>query len=341
MSAGPEVSVIMAAYNAVRFINDAVGSVLAQDFPALELIVVDDGSGDGTGDRLVALAARDVRMRVVRQDNAGMAAARNAALALARAPLIAVADADDIQLPGRIGRLWSRFQQAPGVDICGGGVEPWDEVSGPAGAHCMPETDERIRAGMLFESQFFDPTVMYRREVVLAARPAGYDPSFRMAVDYDLWSRVMDGSRLANLPEVLTRYRRHGGQATVTEARTGRSREERRRVWRRLLSRAWGLEPGEEELAAHERVAGWAGAASAGQREQARGWLERLLEWQRRRPFFPVGALEEQLARRWLWVCRHSEGGGFRVWRRSPLSRCAPVPLRSRLALLRAGAAVG
>src|SRR5262245_7493975 len=92
----PAVSVLMPVYNGGRFLAAAVESVLAQTFTDLELIAIDDGSTDASAQVLRDLAARDARLRVVHQDNQGIVASLNTALALARAPLVARMDADDI-----------------------------------------------------------------------------------------------------------------------------------------------------------------------------------------------------------------------------------------------------
>jgi glycosyltransferase involved in cell wall biosynthesis len=96
----PQVSVIIPAYNAASFIEEAVSSVLAQDFRDFELIVVDDGSTDGTGKILESFS--DARLRVIRQENGGLASARNAGMAIARGEIISFLDADDRWLPSKL-----------------------------------------------------------------------------------------------------------------------------------------------------------------------------------------------------------------------------------------------
>src|SRR6266436_3460386 len=102
-STGPKVTVVIAAYNAEKFIQETLESVAAQSLDKLELIVVDDGSTDSTPDILRAFADR--RLIVLRQDNRGVSAARNAGLALARAPYIFFLDADDILLRDALLRM--------------------------------------------------------------------------------------------------------------------------------------------------------------------------------------------------------------------------------------------
>jgi teichuronic acid biosynthesis glycosyltransferase TuaG len=100
----PTVSIITPAYNAARFLPEHLAAVQAQTWRDYEHIVVDDGSSDATPDLLAAAAASDERLRVLRQDNAGAHAARNAALAAARGRFIAFLDADDLWLPAKLER---------------------------------------------------------------------------------------------------------------------------------------------------------------------------------------------------------------------------------------------
>lgn len=112
------ISVVMPCYNAVRYLEEALASVEAQALPdgvAMEILVVDDGSTDGSGALLDALAAGDRRVRVIHQANAGVSAARNAGLNAARGELISFVDADDLLLPGALATLYAR--SAAGTDI--------------------------------------------------------------------------------------------------------------------------------------------------------------------------------------------------------------------------------
>lgn len=119
-AAVPEVSVIMPVYNAADYIEAAVASVLCQTFADFELIAVDDGSTDGSGDKVAAAAARDSRIRVARKENGGASAARNFGLRLARGEFVAFIDHDDCYLPDFLEKLVSAMRST-GADMarCG------------------------------------------------------------------------------------------------------------------------------------------------------------------------------------------------------------------------------
>src|SRR5262245_14197402 len=116
----PAISVLMPIYNAGRFLPAAVESVLAQTFADFELIAIDDGSRDGSSEVLAQLAARDPRIRVFAQENRGIVATLNRALELARAPLVARMDADDLSRPDRFAKQIAFLRQHPEVAAVSG-----------------------------------------------------------------------------------------------------------------------------------------------------------------------------------------------------------------------------
>ena len=118
------VSIIMPAYNAEKYIEEAIESILTQSYTDWELIIVDDGSADGTSDICDHFAQKDPRIRVIHQDNKGVSAARNAGLMRAKGEYIAFADADDILPPNS---LKVRVDLIGGADLVIAGYELFDE----------------------------------------------------------------------------------------------------------------------------------------------------------------------------------------------------------------------
>ena len=107
------VSIIMPAYNVAPYIGAAIGSVLDQTFTDLELLVVDDGSTDGTFEIASACAARDPRIRVLHKPNGGISSARNCGLRVATGPVIAILDSDDLWLPAYLSTQMGIFERRP------------------------------------------------------------------------------------------------------------------------------------------------------------------------------------------------------------------------------------
>lgn len=200
----PEVTVLLPVYNGAPYLEETLESILAQTFTNFELLVIDDGSTDGSRGILERFAARDARVRLVSRENRGLIATLNQGLALSRADIIARMDADDIALPRRFERQVGFMKSHPGVDVCGTALvfhETGEEKY-------LPEESAALQALTLFNTPVFHPTVIMRKASVLAV--GGYASTAPCAEDYDLWERMLRaGSRFANLREVLLRYRVH------------------------------------------------------------------------------------------------------------------------------------
>ena len=209
----PLVSVIVAAFNAERYIGETCRSVLIQTYSALELIVVDDGSNDGTSDVVGALAAADPRVRLIRQQNLGVAAARNRAIAAARGEFIAPLDADDLWAPTKVERQLRRLQEC-GIET--GAVYCWWSWIDSHGAVLGRSPDWRIEGRVLqrlIEINFTGnaSVPMYRRSVVEGSdwySAKLRDLGCQGCEDWDLVLRTAERYAVSVVPAVLVGYRR-------------------------------------------------------------------------------------------------------------------------------------
>lgn len=199
----PRVSVIMPVYNAAPFVEEAVRSVLDQSIGDVEVVVVDDGSTDRSAQ--VVTGINDARIKLIRQENRGVAHALNAALSITSAPYIARLDADDASLPDRLKHQLERFEREPSLSILGGWSVITDAEGKPLREQHQPLTDAAIRFALLFDTPFVSSSVMFTRTA--AERAGGFDPGPDVHDDWDMWSRLCRQGRAANLPEVLVRYR--------------------------------------------------------------------------------------------------------------------------------------
>ena len=236
--AAPAVSVLMGVRDGAAWISRAIASVLTQTLTDLELIVVDDGSTDTTGALLSGV--RDPRLVVERQSPAGLTVALNRALGRARAPLIARLDADDVALPTRLERQRAFLQGHPEVGLLGTAARVVDASGRDVEIVRPPEGDLAIRRALIRRNPFVHSSVMARRALVSSV--GGYDVSFAVAQDYDLWLRLSVITRMANLAEPLVV--RHLVAGRVTAARDDeRLRAEARARWHAVRAGAyppWG-----------------------------------------------------------------------------------------------------
>lgn len=179
------VSVIIPTYNRGWIVRDAIDSALGQTYADFELVVVDDGSTDRTPQILDAYGER---LRVIRQTNRGVSAARNRGIGASSGPLIALLDSDDIWLPGKLSVQVDFFKKNPAALIC-----QTEEIWIRNGLRVNPGKRHRKSSGMIFERSLelclVSPSaVMFRR--TLLEKVGLFDESLPACEDYDLWLRV-------------------------------------------------------------------------------------------------------------------------------------------------------
>lgn len=210
----PRLSVILPVYNARQFVGDAVDSILSQTMSEFLLYIVDDGSTDGSGDLIAEKAARDPRIRLLRQENRGIVASLNRMLEQVETPFVARMDADDIALPERFARQLEHMEGRARLGALGTQFEEIDAAGRKMASHtAMPIGTSGVRAELEYRQPIANPTAMFRTQ---ALREAGlYRPAFRYCEDYDLFLRLSEIADIDNLPDVLLHYRRSPGQMSV------------------------------------------------------------------------------------------------------------------------------
>jgi glycosyltransferase involved in cell wall biosynthesis len=222
----------MSVYNAERYVREAVESILAQTFTDLEFIIFDDGSTDRSPQILREFAARDPRIRLTVRPNKGLTKSLNEALALARGEFIARMDCDDVALPHRLATQVEFLRGRDDV-VCVGGYWQLIDGAGRLLITIRPPTDDAEMQQLLLKghSPLCHPLATFRREAVM--KLGGYDETFTTAQDVDLWLRLGEVGKLANVPEVLLKFRLH--ESSVSETR----RLEQRRLSKLACERAW------------------------------------------------------------------------------------------------------
>lgn len=214
MDTKPAVSVLMPVFNGEKYLSEAIESILNQTFGDFELIIIDDGSTDGTAEILHEYAQHDDRIRIHHQDNHGIVFALNKGLELARGRFIARMDADDISLTGRFASQVKYLDSHPEISVLGGDAR----IIGQHG-----EIINNIHLSFAFEPLFIfwillfencitHSTVMMRTDAI--KRLGGYDEKYLFAEDYYLWSRLPKENLICNLPEVVLFHRVHTGNVS-------------------------------------------------------------------------------------------------------------------------------
>ena len=219
MSSTPAVSVVVGAYNAQRYLPEMIQSILDQTFRDFEFILVDDGSSDATPDIIATYAAKDGRIRPIRIPHGGIVDAANAGLEAARAELIARADSDDVALPQRFEKQVQYMAEHPECVCLGSRMLLIEPYGSPMGESVHRLTHEEIEADLLRGSGWAmpQPVVLMRKTAVMQV--GAYRNEYLWSEDLDLFLRLSEVGRLANLPEVLVKYRNHPGSTNHRRAR--------------------------------------------------------------------------------------------------------------------------
>ncbi len=204
----PLISVVVPIYNGGPYLIDALASVVEQTFGDWEMICVNDGSSDGSGEVADWFARQDSRIRVIHQTNAGIVSALNTGWRQARGPLICRMDCDDIAQPDRLQTQQRYLRDHPECVVVGGSILEIDHQSDPLAVSRLPEQHAEIVKHLLHRrTGHFHPTTMMRTEAVRAV--GGYREQYQWIEDHDLWLRLSRRGRLANLAEILLYYRQH------------------------------------------------------------------------------------------------------------------------------------
>jgi glycosyltransferase involved in cell wall biosynthesis len=230
----PRLSVLLPVYNAEPWVAEAIGSIIGQTFSEFELIVIDDGSTDGSA--TVIRSFDDERIRFVSRENRGFAASLNEGLALARADLVARHDADDVSEPERFRKQMEHLARNPNTVLVGTNYEMIDVDGRSLGTTNLLTNPADLKVAQVFANQFCHGSVVFRRSAVVAV--GGYQAASSPAEDYDLFTRLARHSRVANLPDPLYRWRVNplGMSGSRREAMDEQARTIREREFSRLLS---------------------------------------------------------------------------------------------------------
>ncbi len=211
MTITPRISVLMSVYNGERYLRAAVDSILAQTFGDFECIIVDDGSTDSTP--AVLGGFKDQRLRVIRNDsNLGLTRSLNRGMEVARSPLIARMDSDDICHPCRLETQWNHMGRHPELGVLGTAYHNIGRDGRPFLKTSFSGEHGFLMWYLMFQNPIAHPTVLMRTELVREA--GGYRAEMRFAQDLDLWLRLGTRTRLSNLSEPLLQLRHHAHSIT-------------------------------------------------------------------------------------------------------------------------------
>jgi glycosyltransferase involved in cell wall biosynthesis len=325
----PAVTVLLPVYNGEKFLRPAIDSVLAQTYRNFELLIINDGSSDGT--EAIIQSYRDDRIVYVRNEqNLRLIATLNRGLDLARGVYVARMDADDVSRPQRLERQVGFMDANPGVAASGSAYQVLAHGLVVRRAP-LPTDPQELKCRSLFHCPLAHPTVIMRRDVLREAS-LRYPADYPHSEDYALWVRLQDNHQLANLPEALVKIRVHPGQVTQKYPREKQATV--RRIHQEVLGRI-GLMANAQEAEIHYTLYEGRSQPDPGFIAAAEAWLLRIVAANAERKYFDTPTLDETVLAKWATTCGNW-GRGPQVLRRffaSPLCKKELLTSSARLRL--------
>jgi glycosyltransferase involved in cell wall biosynthesis len=300
-----KVSVLVCAYNAEKYIELAIQSIEAQSYEDIELIVVNDGSSDSTGELLEKMFVPKMRL-VHNKLNIGLVKSRTKALEMATGDFIALQDADDISLPSRIDQQVTFLRDNPEFGLVGTWADVIDE-NGSASNHFKRWhlSNQALPLSLLFRNIFFHSTVMFRREAIPTPP---YLEKYPLCEDYHFITRVSKNHRLAILKQPLLQYRVHS--SNISREKLAQLREISREIKREELL-SFGIAVSEHELDLHHSIDSADSYENLVHVEAFATWFIKL-----KNSLSKCGsAFDEVLANEWYERCLQNSHIGFPIFR--------------------------
>ncbi len=309
----------MPVYNGEFYIREAVKSILCQTFRDFELIIVNDGSTDGTA-AIIQELSHDKRIKVINNPaNLGLTSTRNKGIAACSGAYLAMLDSDDIALPERLEKQVKFLDSNPDFGLVGSYVDLIDSNGVYLETQKYDAAPEFIPGILLFQNYFAQSAVMVRKT---ALPPVAYRSEYPLAEDYDLWTRISVKHKVANLKEVLSKYRIH--QRNISKTKAEALAANLKGIAAEQLTQL-EIFPSPDELELHTRIGQLDIPSCKEFIKAAEQWLLRILLANEKTKYYPSAAFRIVVAHKWYETCKVS-GQGIWAYRQilcSPLSSAA------------------
>lgn len=313
----PLITVLMPVYNGEKYLKEAVESILNQTFRDFEFLIINDGSTDNSVG--IIQSFNDSRLRLIHNEsNLGLIKTLNKGFKLSRGKYIARMDCDDISLPKRLSAQASFMEKHQGIGVCGS----WVKVIGLGEKFInkYPLKHEEARAYLLFNTPFAHPSVIIRKEVIEKYN-LEYDEDYKHAEDYELWSRIIEHTKISNIPKVLLHYRAHPESASKKNSSI--QTENSNRIRLKLLKQL-SINPTPTELDIHRRFIRPDYLNPKDFISQLEIWFSELLSANEEMMIYEQNSLTKVISSRWLNSCATNTSLGFWILKKfwqSPLKK--------------------
>ncbi len=307
--ASPSITVLISVYNGEKYLREAIDSILSQTYADFELLIIDDGSTDGSAD--IVLSYRDDRITLEKNEqNLGLERSLNKGIHLAKGHYIARMDSDDISLPTRLEKQNIFMDDHPDVALCGTQADYFGAQSKITTRN--PVSHEEIRARTLFRCPILHPTAILRKSSLLNGNLL-YDLSgeYKYAEEYELWARILEKHQVHNIDEVLLKYRIH--ESNIGQLFPQQQVDNADKIRHSQLTEL-GIAFSNADLALHSKIARQDFSISPSFLNDARDWLVRMSNENKRQNYVDSHAFDKELARHYWRICSASTALGLTTY---------------------------
>lgn len=323
----PKVTVLMPVYNGEKHLSEAIDSILQQTFTDFDFLIIDDGSNDQS----VSIIERykDKRILLLRNNrNRGLVETLNKGLDIAKGQYIARMDCDDISYPERLQKQVDFMDKHPDIGVCGTWAELFGEKHGEVWKY--PINHDEIKCSLIFNSVLVHPSVIIRKSIFRGYN-LYYDPTYIYAEDFELWQRCTQRFLVANIPEVLLKYR-------ITSSSTSRLNKEKQKESLRLIHekniKRLKITLKESDYAIHRAISTYNVEKDQDFIIKTNIWLIKLKRANDLLRIFPNPTFSQLLANRLFWICYNVNTLGLWVWKtywQSSLSRYNTITCKEKV----------
>ena len=313
----PLVTVLMPVYNGKKYLEEAIKSILNQTFRDFEFLIIDDGSTDNSVEIMGLF--NDARIRIERnKTNLGLIKTLNKGFGLSKGKYIARMDCDDISLPKRLSVQVNFMEKHPEIGVCGS----WIKVIGLRKKFINKyfQKHEELKANLLFSTSFAHPSVIIRKELIDKYN-LEYDEQYKHAEDYELWSRMVGHTNMANINKVLFHYRMH--PTSISKKNSSEQVENSNNVRLGLLGKL-GLMPSPAEMEIHRLFNCPPSIQAKEFILQLEKWFGKILSANEKTKIYEQDSLVKVISSRWLNICSANASLGFWILKKfwqSPLKK--------------------
>jgi glycosyltransferase involved in cell wall biosynthesis len=285
----------MSVFNGEKYLNEAIESILNQYFSDFEFLIINDASTDSSQD--IILSYKDSRIKFINNDqNIGLSKSLNKGIAIAQANFIARMDCDDISLPKRLEKQYDFMVKNPEIGVLGCNMELFGDKTRTLE---YPTDFENIKITMLFSNSLSHPSVILRKQFFYKYKLL-YNPEFKTSQDYELWIKCLEHFQLANIPEILLKYRTHPTQISEKEIDFQSNNAIKVKLYQ---MKKLGIEPDIEEITIHEALSAERNLNIENFSERAKKWLTKLKQANEIQEIYDKNLFEKALNKKLACFC--------------------------------------